>query len=122
MKRAIDLLTAEHPVVSMLASIALFTLIAALLVVAAFSVVLNGADPGAGHPSSRVIALLLGVTLVTSLMAMILGSFFVVRERKTVADWGAFIAITWLIPYIGISVYLGGSNFAKVWKGRVKSA
>lgn len=123
MKRAIDLLRDEHPLLSMLASVALLSLIAALLVIGAFSVVLNGAEPTPDHFLSKIIAVLLGTTLVLSLTAMLLGSFFVVQERKNIADWGLFIAITWLIPYVGISVYLGGSNFAKAWKkGRAKSA
>lgn len=116
MKRAVDLLKDEHRFVSALASVALLGLVVALLVIGAFSVALNGAQPASDHVLNKVIAVLLGVVLIFSMAAMFLGSFFVVRARKNLCDWGSFIAITWLIPYIGISVYLGGSNLLKAWK------
>src|SRR3989339_1994000 len=116
MKRSVDLLNSEHRFVSALASVSLLSLIVALLVIGVFSIALNGEQPTSDHVLNKVIAALLGITLIFSMAAMFLGSFFVVRARNNLCDWGSFIAIAWLIPYIGISVYLGGANLLRAWK------
>jgi hypothetical protein len=114
MKRTVDMLIGEHPLVANLASFALVALILALLAVGAMG--LSGSSPDPDHLMSTVIGLLLGATLVMSLVVMASATFFVIKKRHEIIDWGSFLAITWLLPYIGISVYLGGSNLMRVLK------
>lgn len=109
MKRAIDILLNEHRIVSTSSSVALVSLILAFLAIGSVQLLHIGGHESL-HPANVFIGLLLGVALVFSLISMITATFAVIRRRRELCDWGSFLIIIWALPYIGISIYLGGSN------------
>lgn len=110
MTRAIDMLLEQHRVVSNLSSIALVALVLGMVFVAAQQV-FGSPRIGTGPDAVALpVGLLLGTTLVLSLLSMFLATFYVVKGRRDLTDWGVFLAIVWIIPYVGISAYLGGAN------------
>jgi hypothetical protein len=118
MKRTVDMLMDEHPLISRAASIALVSMVSALLV-ATVAGLFDGADGYAWV--STTMGALLGITLVLSLVTMVGATFFVVRQRAALIDWTLFLAVTWLIPYLGISLFLGGANLRRAMTGRRRS-
>lgn len=117
MKRTVDMLIEEHQVVASFSSIALVSMVLAVLVIG-ISQLFSGAPFDVSHPIGFIIGLLLGTTLILSLLSMMVATFFVVKARREVSDWGSFLVITWVLPYIGISAYLGGANLLAVLRKR----
>ena len=114
--RSIEMLLSKHRLISNLSSIALISLFLAILILAA-----SGLD-GNGKFSDQVgsiMGLVLGAALVFSLLSMIGATFYVIRHRASLSDWKIFLVIAWLIPYFGVSIYLGGGNLL-TFKGRTK--
>src|SRR5699024_1753168 len=114
MRSAVDMLVLRHPVISHMASSALIFLAfggLAAVVGEAISIVVKGAD-------AIVVGGLLGLTLVLSLAAMVGATYQVVRKRRELDDWGVFLAITWVLPYVGIAAYLGGINITRRLRSR----
>lgn len=107
MKRTVDMLIREHALVANFSSLALVVLALSVLAVGLAGL---GGLPGEGDPLNTIIGLLLGTTVVLSLLAMVLATYFVIKKRGDLIDWGLFLAVTWFLPYIGIATYLGGSN------------
>lgn len=118
MKRTVDMLMDEHPLISLAASMSLASLVTALLVATVAGLV----ESVAGHGwVGTTMGVLLGITLVLSLVAMVGVTFFVVRQRASLIDWPLFLAATWLIPYLGISLFLGGANLRRAMIARRRS-
>jgi uncharacterized membrane protein (DUF485 family) len=116
MTRAIDMLLEQHRVVSNISSIALVALVLGMIFVAIQQAFGSPRIETSVDANALPVGLLLGTTLVLSLLSMVLSTFYVVRRRRDLTDWGVFLAIVWIIPYVGISAYLGGANilsFAK---------
>lgn len=111
--KSVDMLMEECRLISNFSSVALISLVLAIII---FSIDLMAS--GLGASIEVVMGALLGVTLLLSFFAMATSTFHVVRKRKSLEDWKVFLAIVWIIPYFGVSVYLGGANLlaARKWK------
>lgn len=59
----------------------------------------------------------LGVVLSSSFIAMLLSTVHVAKERRNLTDWGMFLIFIWVIPYMGITLYLGGVSLLKYIRG-----
>jgi hypothetical protein len=118
MKRSVDMLMDEHPLISRAATISLASLIIAIVVATVAGLVVGAAGDGW---VSTTMGVLLGITLVLSLVAMVGATFFVVRQRAALVDGTLFLAVTWLIPYLGISLFLGGAHLRRTMIGRRRS-
>ncbi len=55
----------------------------------------------------------LALVLVPSFIAMVAATVYVAKARKSLVDWGMFLIFIWVIPYLGVTLYLG---VASVWK------
>lgn len=53
------------------------------------------------------IASLLGFVLVSGLYLMFAVTWIVVMNRERISSFRRFLAVTWMIPYIGVLLYLG---------------
>lgn len=106
--RTVDFLVANHRFVANAASLAFLSFVGALALIALIGGF--GLDPNPDALLSRVIGVLLGGAMVPGLFAMVAASWKVLRRREGLIDWGLFLALVWLVPYIGIAVYLGGAN------------
>lgn len=115
MIRAVDMLIDENRVISGISSLALLLFIAALALIGYAEVM--GIDQAKNTHSllSSVIGLSLLGVLVLGMFTMMAASWKVLRRRDELLDWGVFLALTWLIPYVGIAVYLGGTNLRSFW-------
>lgn len=109
MRRTVIMLIEDHRIAANLASAALLSLVLALLAIGVNHQLLS-APSDASHPANILIGLFLGTTLIFSLLSMIIATFFIIKKRREVTDWGTFLVIIWAFPYIGISTYLGGVN------------
>lgn len=87
-----------------------------LLLVIASCVVAAAAYFGLSPPKwvELMAAVCLGGVLLIGLFLMVFCTFIVVRERRLVTNLGQFLALTWLIPYIGIIGLLAFAKAAQV--------
>lgn len=113
--RAVDMLLAKHRIISGAASLALASFLAAGVVIA-LNAGFGGGKDVLFFNIEEIAGFLIGLTMALSLFSMAASTFYVIRHRRSLNDWGAFLAITWAIPYVGICVQLGGSNLL----GRLK--
>lgn len=118
-QKTVAMLMGKHRILSCAASVAL------VLQVLAFAAVgldyLTQAIAVRPH-LERIVGLLLGGALVLSMISMVFCTYHAVRARKHLNDWGLFLLITWIIPYVGISIYLGGANIFYILLARVKGS
>jgi uncharacterized membrane protein len=108
MEKTVDVLMAEYRWSARLSAASLISFCASLAVIA-----LVGGDTGRDG-LEFLIGCLLGLTLISSFLAMLLSTFGVVRNRGRLADWGMFLIFIWFIPYLGIALYLGTSYLLQV--------
>lgn len=83
---------------------------AAILVVGGAEVFDIQRSDAADRPISLLVGSLLAATFALSLGAMCATSWRVFRNRDALIDWRKFLLIVWLFPYLGVAVFLGGSN------------
>lgn len=112
--RTVNFLVAEHRFVANAASLALLSCVAAFSLIAIVGGF--GLDKSPDAVLSKIIGVLLGGTMVPGLFAMLIASWKVLRRRDGLIDWGLFLALVWLAPYIGIAVYLGGVNLLHAFR------
>lgn len=114
--RTIDMLLVKHRLISNLSSIALLFIFVAILILA---------TSGFGNPErfldqvEGAMGLALGAALVFSFLSMIGSTFYAILHRASLSDWKIFLMVTWLIPYLGVSLYVGGANLL-AFRGRVR--
>lgn len=106
--RTVHFLVAEHRFVANTASLALLSCVAAFALIAIVGGF--GLDQSPDAVLSKIIGALLGGALVPGLFAMVIATWRVLGRRDGLIDWGLFLALVWLAPYLGIAVYLGGAN------------
>lgn len=114
MRRTVDMLVDQHPLIARAASLALLLLVLGILAAVAGEAISSFSEGG----DAVVVGSLLGATLVLSLAAMIGATYQVIRKRRVLDDWGIFLVITWVLPYVGIAAYLGGTNIRQRFRSR----
>lgn len=119
-QKTVEMLVNEYRFSSCAASTAL---ILAIFALAAVGFDYYAKESSVNPHIEYLVGILLGGTLILSLASMVLSTYHVVRARGRLSDWFPFLLITWALPYVGISIYLGGANivnffFAKASKNR----
>lgn len=109
MIRSIDLLL-KRRWLSNLATSALVLLIIAMIAIGSIELFRQSAPVNSEGSISIAIGLLLGATLAIGLITMLLATWIILKRRQEVSDFGIFLAITWLLPYIGVITYIGCIN------------
>lgn len=112
MKRSVDILISNNRFVSNTASCAFVLLICALIIVA-IEAATGSTDIRVSGVLSITIGTILLIHMICALVTMVAVTWIVLVRRREIVDWGMFLAITWLIPYIGVTTYLGGSNLLR---------
>lgn len=110
MKKSVDVLIERDQFVSGMASAALIFLIIAFIVILVNELMF--ALPNL----ELVMSILFGAVMLMSLVAMIGATFRVVRWRHELVDAYMFLFIVWIIPYLGISIFLGWANLFRASK------
>lgn len=102
----------DHRATSNLASLSL------LLLMAAFVLILVNEYAFKVPAAQKVMASVFGGAMLFSLAGMISATYHVVKQRMKLSDPYMLLTITWLLPYLGISILLGWPNLRRVC-GRV---
>lgn len=112
MRKSSCMLIDDHRIASNLASLSLF------LLVAAFVLILVNEHTFKVPAVQEVMAFVFGGVMLSSLASMIAATYHVVRQRMELSDPYMFLTIAWLLPYLGISILLGWPNFRRIF-GRI---
>jgi hypothetical protein len=86
------------------ASLSVISLVSFLASLAAIAAVGGGDE---GTVGEIIIGCVMGVFLLSSFFAMVMSTIGVVRNRSRLVDWGMFLLFIWLVPYLGITFYVG---------------
>ena len=110
MMKSAEMLVNNHRVLSGLCSLSL------IFFVVAFTLILANEYAFAIPAVQAVMALVFGGIMLFSLCGMIAATYYVIRQRAELSDPYMFLAITWILPYLGISILLGWPNIVRVIK------
>ncbi len=110
MTRAVNFLVSESRLTSNISSVALISFVLSVLLVVFASVAGLDNPIYVDHPLSILIGVTLAVVLTFGLLAMLMATWIVLQRRNEIDDWAVFLALIWLIPYLGVAVYLGSKN------------
>lgn len=114
MTKTADLLIAEARWVAHMATIAIVALVIAMMLVLGTSFL---PLPEPEDPVSTVIGVLLGVSMLSGMVAMIGSTIKALALRHRSTDSGLFLLLVWLVPIVGVASYLGTKNLRR---GRVR--
>lgn len=92
----------RYALISNLALSSIGVLISAVLLYGLANIVGGRLDEWLQYP----IVALLSIFFVLSIICMVAATFITLRNHKRLDDWRAFLAISWLIPFLGTVVAL----------------
>lgn len=112
MKKSVVMLTEKARLISLIASMSLILLVVSLILIIVYefffqSLVLE-----------KILFSAFGSVMVMSLVAMIAATYKVVSCRNELGDPYYFLFIIWVVPYVGISVFLGGANILRILRSK----
>lgn len=110
MKSSVSYLIENHRAISWIASVACIGFLGSLLVSGVRGI---SKDIIPIEIFELLIGAFLGAVLVLGFLAMVMSTWVVSSSRRKIHDWGIFLCVIWLCPFLAVSVYLGGLNLVK---------